>query len=187
MSLFPTVLARERDRCSLSRPNWTGCGIVAWISTIPAYPNRISGLLNHHLAGSNLTGSLSWICPDEWGHALTSSVYKLYTINWVDFWFFILVRNGVIYSGFRVDKMHLLLGPLITLAGIVAILPTSGTPNVGSTSGHYPSGLPVVRQIHLDGLQRFLNALHYLLLVVVLHFDLPDFLTFPVPGGSLSG
>ena len=82
--------------------------------------------------------------------------------------------------------MHLLLGPLVTLAGIVAILPTSSAPNVGSASGHYPPGLPVVSQIHLDGLQQFLNALHYLLLVVVLHFDLSDFLTFPIPGGSLS-
>ena len=160
---------------------------MAWVSTIPAYPNQISSLLNHHLAGFNLTGSLSWICPDEWGHALTFSVYWLYTINRVDFWFFIFVRNGVVHSGFRVDEMHLFLGPLVTLADIVATLSTSGTPKFGSTSGHYHFGLPVVRQIHLDGLQRFLNALHYLLLVVVLHFDLPDFLTFPVLGGSLFG
>ena len=159
---------------------------MAWVSAVPAYPNWISSLLNHHLAGSDLTGSLSWICPDEWRHALTSSIYWLYTINRVDFRFFIFVRNGVVHSGFGIDEMHLLLGPFVTLAGIVATLSNSGTPNVGSTSRHYPSGLPVVRQIHLDGLQRFLNALHYLLLVVVVYFDLPDFLTFPVPGGSLS-
>ena len=66
--------------------------------------------------------------------------------------------------------MHLLLGSFVAFAGVVASLPTSGTPNVGPTSGHYPSRLPVVSQVHLDGLQRFLNALHYLLLVVVLHF-----------------
>ena len=159
---------------------------MAWVSAVPAYPNR-PGLWNHYLVGSDLTGSLSWVGPDQRSHTLTSSVHRLYLIDLVGFRFFLFVRNGVVYSDFRIDKMHLLLRPLVALAGIVAILPTFGTPNVGSASRHYPPGLPVVRQIHLDGLQRFLNALHYLLLVVVLHFDLPDLLAFPIPGGSLSG
>ena len=64
VSLFSTVLAWERERCSLSKPNRAGCGVVAWVSTVPAYPNWISGLRNHYLVGFDLTGSLSWVGPD---------------------------------------------------------------------------------------------------------------------------
>ena len=64
MSIFPTVLAWQGKRCPLSRPNRTGCGVVARISAVLAYPNRISGLRNHHLAGSDLTGSLSRVGPN---------------------------------------------------------------------------------------------------------------------------
>ena len=64
VSLFSTILAWKRERCSLSRPNRAGCGVMAWVSTILAYPNRISGLRNHYLVGSDLTGSLSWVGHD---------------------------------------------------------------------------------------------------------------------------
>ena len=160
---------------------------MAWVSAVPAYLNRIPGLWDHHLVGSDVTGSLSWVGSDQWSDTLTSSIHRLNSINRISFRFFVFVRNGVVYSSFRIDKMHLLLWPFVALAGIVAILPTSGTPNVGSIGGHYPSGLSVVRQIYLDGLQRFLNALHDLLLVVVLHFDLPDFLALLIPVRALSG
>ena len=125
---------------------------MAWVSTNPAHPNRKS-LLNHHLAGSNLTGLLPWIGPDERSYTLASSVHRLHSINRVGFRFLLFVRNSVVYPGFTVNKVYLLLGAFVTLAGIVAILPASGTPNVSPASGHYPSGLPVVSQIYLDGFQ----------------------------------
>ena len=125
---------------------------MAWISTKPIHANRKS-LLNHRLARSNLTGFLPGIGPDERGHTPASSVYRLYTIYRIGFRFLFFVRNSVVYSGFRVNEVYLLLGSLVTLAGVMAILPASGTPNVSPASGHYPSGLPVVSQIYLDGFQ----------------------------------
>ena len=64
MSLFPTVLAWERERFSLSRPNRAGCGVVASVSAIPAYSNRIPGLRDYSLVRSDLTGPLPWVGPD---------------------------------------------------------------------------------------------------------------------------
>ena len=64
MSLFPAVLAWEKERCALARPNRAGCGVVAWVSAIPAYPNQIPGLRDHYLVGSDLTGSLSEVGPN---------------------------------------------------------------------------------------------------------------------------
>ena len=152
MPLFSTVLTRKKERCSLSSPKRTSRGVVTWVSTILAYPNRKS-LLNHYLAGPNLTRFLPWISPDEWGHSFAFSVHRLYPVNRVGFRFFDFVRNGVVHSGFRVDEMHLLLRSFVALIGVVAILPTSATPNVSPANGHYPPGLPVISQIYLDGLQ----------------------------------
>ena len=152
MPLFPTILTRKRERCSLCSPKRTSRGVVTWVFTIPAYPNRKS-LLNHYLAGPNLTRFLPWISLDEWDHSIASSVHRLYPVNQVGFRFFVFVWNGVVHSDFRVDEMHLLLRSFVALTGVVAILPTSATSNVSPASGHYPPRLPVISQIYLDGLQ----------------------------------
>ena len=114
----------------LSRPKRTGCGVVIQIPTSLAYPNWISSLWDHHLTGSDWIKSLSRISPNQLSNPLTSFVNRVYTVDRIYFWFFLLIWNSIVHSAFWVDEVYLLLGSLVTLTCIVATVSTPGAPNV---------------------------------------------------------